>query len=157
MILQDGFLQPFEIQGNDTKHGGLARVTPSKHGNSCVSIPQILSLSMFPSNFPHHFSQTLQLKPKTVPVSLMFGGNKTGCCSTPTLLRPFARHLEGKMAIQKAHLSVTILTAQRIAASFSHQAAARPESLPASSAAPEPKRRYVQPRLPSQDHPRVTT
>ena len=31
----------------------------------------------------------------------------SGWCSTLTLLRPFARHLVGKMGIQKAHLLIT--------------------------------------------------
>ena len=32
---------------------------------------------------------------------------QTGWCSTPTLLRPFARHLLGKMDILAAHLLLT--------------------------------------------------
>ena len=36
----------------------------------------------------------------------------TGKCLTPTQLRPFARHLVGKMAIRTAHLLITIRTSQ---------------------------------------------
>lgn len=68
--------------------------------STTVGLSHFESFHVFPSNFPHHFSQTLALKPKTVLVSLMFGGKKSGNCSTRTLLliylsftvAPFARH-----------------------------------------------------------------
>ena len=40
------------------------------------------------------------------------GVELVGAQSTPTQLRPFARHLIGKMVIQAAHLLITIRTAQ---------------------------------------------
>ena len=42
---------------------------------------------------------------------LQVGNGWAGWCSTPTYLRPFARHLVGKMVIQAAHLLITIRTA----------------------------------------------